>query len=306
MEQARCVLAILRTGSFRDAARDLGMSQSTLSEAVRALERELGVQLLHRRRRGVSATEVGAAVRPQLEHIARAAAEVQNTVAAFSEAERGRLRVGVVTAAAGTVLPAAIGDLLAGRPDLELQVSSTGSSEIGDAVAAGRLDAGLITVLAGAPAPPGLTVVPLLRCPLVVCAPLGHRFADLAEVPAAELATERLIAYRPGYLMHDLLGRLVELQTATVVYRTDDTRTALAMIAAHVGVTVLPELSVPDPQGLLRRPLAQPHPEVLVALVHAHDDKDPAVAAFGEILLRHARASAHDGTSGSTSVRSSV
>ncbi|WP_181783870.1 helix-turn-helix domain-containing protein, partial [Pseudonocardia pini] len=66
VEQAGCVLAILRTGSFRDAARDLGMSQSTLSEAVRSLERELGAQLLHRRRRGVSATEVGAAVRPQL------------------------------------------------------------------------------------------------------------------------------------------------------------------------------------------------------------------------------------------------
>uniref|UniRef100_UPI0015F1157B LysR family transcriptional regulator substrate-binding protein n=1 Tax=Pseudonocardia pini TaxID=2758030 RepID=UPI0015F1157B len=137
------------------------------------------------------------------------------------------------------------------------------------------------------------------------CAPPGHRFADLAEVPAAELAAERLVAYRPGYLMHDLLGRLVDLEAATVVYRTDDTRTALAMIAADVGVTVLPELSVPDPQGLVRRPLAQPHPEVLVALVHA-DDEDPAVAAFGEVLLRHARASAHNATSDSTSVRSSV
>lgn len=307
VEQAGCVLAILRKGSFRNAARDLGMSQSTLSEAVRALERELGVQLLHRRRRGVSATEVGAAIRPQLEQIVRAAAEVQVTVAAFSGAARRRLRVGAVTAAAGTVLPAAIGDLLAGRPDLELEVSSTGSTEIADAVAAGRLDAGLITVLADAPPPPGLTVVPLLRCPLVVCAPPRHRFADLAEVPAAELAAERLVAYRPGYLMHDLLGRLIDLEAATVVYRTDDTRTALTMIAADVGVTALPELSVPDPHGLLCRPLAAPHPEVLVALVHAREAaEDHPVAAFGEVLLRHARTSAHNATSDSTSVRSSV
>ncbi|MEJ2861620.1 LysR family transcriptional regulator [Actinomycetospora flava] len=288
VEQAGAVLAILRTGSFSAAARELGVGQSTLSEGVRSLERELGAELLRRSRRGVTATTVGQAVRPALERIVAAAEEIADVVAGGGVR---RLRIGAVSAAVGTVLADATADLLAAAPGLELRVRAAGSAEIVAGVSSGELDAGLVVV---GPEAQDLTLVPLLTCRLGVCVPVGHWLADPDEVDvvtSAELDGERLVAHRPGYRVAELVDAL--LPDADVVHRADNTETAKAMVAAGVGVAVLPELSLTDADrdALAWRPLHPPE-AVTVALVHTAEAGE-VVRVFREIVVRRASRSAH-------------
>lgn len=115
-------LAVARVRGFRDAARAVGSSASTLSEAVRRLEAQLGVRLLHRTTRSVTPTEVGTRLierlTPALDEV-EAALEVVNL---FRERPAGTLRLNVPVSAARLVLPAILPGFLAAYPDIQVEI----------------------------------------------------------------------------------------------------------------------------------------------------------------------------------------
>jgi DNA-binding transcriptional LysR family regulator len=115
-------LAVARAGGFRDAARTTGASASSLSEAIRRLETQLGVRLLNRTTRSVSPTEAGARV---LERLTPALAEVDaalDSANAFRERPAGTLRLNVPANVARTVLPSIIAPFLQSYPEIRLEV----------------------------------------------------------------------------------------------------------------------------------------------------------------------------------------
>jgi len=149
-------LAVARAGGFREGARAAGISPSGLSEAVRRLEAQLGVRLLHRTTRSVRPTEVGARLidrlAPALGEVA-AALEVVND---FRDRPAGTLRLNVPVSAARLVLPRIVPPFLAAYPDIELEILAEDSFV--DVLAAGcdagirydeRLEADMIAVPIG-------------------------------------------------------------------------------------------------------------------------------------------------------------
>jgi DNA-binding transcriptional LysR family regulator len=133
-------VAVARAKGFRDGARASGRSASRLSEALRRLESQLGVRLLHRTTRSVEPTEAGARL---LERLAPALAEVEaavDVVNGFRDRPAGALRLNVPISAARLVLPAIIPPFLAAYPDIELEVIADDSFV--DIIAAG-CDAGI-------------------------------------------------------------------------------------------------------------------------------------------------------------------
>ncbi len=114
--------AVVRERGFRGAARATGTSASRLSEALRRLEAELGVRLLHRTTRNVAPTEAGARL---LERLGPAFAEIDaalDTVNGFRERPAGPLRLNVPLSAARLVLPAIVPAFLAAYPEIRLEV----------------------------------------------------------------------------------------------------------------------------------------------------------------------------------------
>jgi DNA-binding transcriptional LysR family regulator len=133
-------LAVARAGGFRGGALKAGASASALSEAVRRLERQLGVRLLNRTTRSVSPTEVGARL---IERLTPALAEVESAldvVNLYRERPAGTLRLNVPTAVSKLVLPAIIPGFLAAYPEIKLEVLAEESFV--DLIAAG-CDAGV-------------------------------------------------------------------------------------------------------------------------------------------------------------------
>jgi DNA-binding transcriptional LysR family regulator len=118
----QALLAVVRAGGFRDAARATGSSASTLSEAVRRLEARLGVRLLNRTTRSVAATEAGTRL---LERLGPALDEVEaalDVVNGFRDRPAGTLRLNVPVSAARLVLPAILPPFLAAYPDIRVDV----------------------------------------------------------------------------------------------------------------------------------------------------------------------------------------
>ncbi len=140
LDDVRVFAAVARAGGFREASRASGTSASSASEAVRRLEGELGVRLLHRTTRSVAATEAGASL---LERLGPALAEIASAldvVKSSRDKPAGTLRLNVPIVAARLVLPAILPGFLAAYPDIRVEV--TAEDQLVDILAAG-CDAGI-------------------------------------------------------------------------------------------------------------------------------------------------------------------
>ena len=140
LSDVNAFLAVARAGGFREGARASGTSASGLSEAVRRLEAQLGVRLLHRSTRSVVPTEVGERL---MERLVPALAEVQtalDVVNGFRDRPAGTLRLNVPVSAARLTLPAVVPAFLAAYPDIVLEIFAEDSFV--DVLAAG-CDAGI-------------------------------------------------------------------------------------------------------------------------------------------------------------------
>ncbi|XXY44810.1 LysR family transcriptional regulator [Sorangium sp. So ce269] len=115
-------VAVARARSFRDAARATGRSASAVSEAVRRLEEQLGVRLLHRTTRSVAPTEAGARLLDRLGPALGEVAAAVDVVNGFRDRPAGTLRLNVPVSAARLVLPDIIPAFLAAYPEIQLEV----------------------------------------------------------------------------------------------------------------------------------------------------------------------------------------
>jgi DNA-binding transcriptional LysR family regulator len=289
IEQLSYLAAVSRCGSLRRASEQLHISQPALSEAIRRLERELGVTLLDRHRSGARVSLAG---RELLQPIVDVLESVERLKAAAGDqlATRRLLRVGTVNAGtASLVLPAVRAFQAVNAATVE--VRNLQSDEIHVALAAGTLDLGLVNLLDGDDVPPGLVPTPLLTGRPAVVLPAGHALAARPAVSADDLRAERFVAMRAGYLMYRFAHRLFGSELPPRWHSTDGAEMGKMMVAEGLGLTVLPDYSaLGDPlerAGLIvLRPLAGDDTIVTMAALHRRQARVPAAVTE---LLRHLR-----------------
>jgi len=301
-EQLEYVAAIARLGSFRSAAEQLHISQPALSETVRKLERELGVDLLDRHRSGARVSNEGRELLPHivnvldaLDGLRRAADDHHHTVR--------MVRVGTVNAGTVRLLTPTIQAFRDSHPSTQVEVVGAQESEIHRGLRDGSLDLGLITCLADDDMPPEMQSTRLISGRAVVCVHPDSRLAELDVVGVDDLLSVPLIVMRSGYLMHRLLHRLLAGRVPTVSYSTDGAEMGKLMVAEGLGATLLPDFSVvgdPLERGgqiawrrlrdddtevrlVLRRPPAGAHPRAARALHAMFVERARALEGSAEI-----------------------
>jgi DNA-binding transcriptional LysR family regulator len=270
-EQLEYVAAVARLGSFRRAAEELHISQPALSETVRNLERELGVDLFERDRSGASLSADG---RDLLSHVFGVIDAVDGLRHAADAQHHTSRMVRVATVNAGTVpvLTPVIARFREAHPTTQVEVVGAQEEEIHRGLRAGWFDLGLITTVVGDDTPPEFDSSPLLAGRPVACMRPGDPLARGEVVSVDELLASPLIVMRAGYLMHRYLHRLLGERTPRVAYSTDGAEMGKLMVAEGLGVTLLPEFSVlGDPLergGLITcRPLVEdPDPTIKLVL----------------------------------------
>ncbi|MEU6807996.1 LysR family transcriptional regulator [Streptomyces sp. NPDC046831] len=293
-EQLEYIAAVTRFGSLRRAAEELRLSQPALSETVRNLERELGVDLLERKRSGATMSAAG---RELLPHMAGVLEAVDRLRAAAGEQHRvsRMVRVGTVNAATVPLLVPAVRAFRADHPVTQVEVVGAQQADIHRALSEGGLDLGLVNHLEGDDMPAGFESTPLLSGRPVLCVRPGSRLAGRSAVTVDDLLGEPLIAMRSGYVMHRYVHRLLGGRAASFAYSTDGAEMGKLMVAEGLGATVLPDFSVVgDPlerQGLITcRPIADDGTRVLLVLRRRRAESVPRAARdLHDVFVRTAR-----------------
>jgi DNA-binding transcriptional LysR family regulator len=234
---------VVRLASFSAAARELGYTQSAVSQHIAALEADLGTPLLHRR--PVEPTEAGVRLLEHAGPILLRLSAARADVARVATGPPGRLAVGA-TPLAAAIAARAIGAARRERPALDVTLRVAAREEVAIAVATGELDAGVVDGVA-APTDPlrlpetGLPVAESLEEPLVVALPDGHPLTGRAA-SLEDLADARWID-APGVTVGlDELAAIARAEgfRAALRYEGGDVGGLLALVAAGQGLALLP------------------------------------------------------------------
>lgn len=257
LRQLAALQAIARTGSLAAAARDLYVSQPTVTHHLDALERTLGARLVERGPRGTTLTDIGRVLLSHVEAVLDRLASAEAEVRALAAQGVATLRVGTFPSAGATLLPRALG-ATQHRTGVRFELREAETPELLDALEEGSLHAALVysDLLAGLDVPAGWTRTRLMEDPFVLALPAGHPLARAARVRLGELAEEGWILARDPDDPVDraLLGAAARQGfTPRPVLRTDDFQVSFGFVAAGLGIALVPGLALDRPQGVVVR-----------------------------------------------------
>ncbi|WP_321866266.1 LysR family transcriptional regulator [Paraburkholderia tropica] len=307
LRQLRYFVAVAEEQHFGRAAARLSMTQPPLSQAIRALEEALGVELFARTRRSVELTAVGADLLPEVRRILASADALRPLAQSLARGEAGVLALAFVSTADYGLLPLLLRDFGARYPRVRLQLAEATSDVQVDELVAGRIDAGLVI----APVPPRhaaqLAYLPVAREPLVIAMPaalsaqLGGAEAEAdaddgwcaTPVNLRDLADVPLVVF-PRHLAPGFHDTIMDCYGAAglvprVGQEAIQMQTIVSLVSAGMGVALVPQsLRHLRRTGVVYRPLAQAVPTIETGLVWRVQEVSPVLAAFIEIVRAHA------------------
>ncbi|GAA1744991.1 LysR family transcriptional regulator [Luedemannella helvata] len=239
----RALHAVATYGTVTGAARALHLTPSAVSQHLAKLERETGSALLEKDGRGLRLTEAGRVLVRHAATVLAAVEEAEAALAAHRETVTGRLVIAAFPTACRGLAPAALSRLLASHPALEPALREGGNAISLDLVARGEADVAVIDDWPEAPValPPGLSQVDLGPDVADLVVPAGHALAAGGPVRLADVVGQRWVASTPGSICHDWLTRV--LPNVRPAFHVDEFETQLTLVAAGLGVAIVPRLA---------------------------------------------------------------
>ena len=243
LRHLRYFVAVAEELHFTRAALRLNIAQPPLSQQIRALEQELGVQLFARTRRSVALTDAGHALLERSRAMLAAAQALPQELQRVARGEVGLLRIGFSSTLPLTkVLRDVVADHRRSHPDVALNLREMHSRLQFDSLLRGELDVGLVRYNEGTPE--GIRLQLLRSDPLRLVVPSGHRFARRKSVAIAECRDEAFIGFPgdAGTGTGPLLKRLAAQAgfEPRIAQEAREATTQIGLVAAGLGIAVLP------------------------------------------------------------------
>jgi DNA-binding transcriptional LysR family regulator len=287
-KRMRVLREVAQQGSFSAAATALSYTQPAVSQQIAALEREAGTRLVERSARGVRLTEAGTALVGHAEAILARLAAAEAELEAIAGLRGGRMRLASFATAGATIMPLAIATFRQRHPGVELSLVEAEPEDSIPALRAGELELALTFEPNAVVSEDGVEHEHLLDDPMYAALPADHRLAGRAKVRLEDLASEPWIQPTDNCPC----SRLVTDACASrgfqphVAFESDDYLAVQGLVAAGVGVSLIPDLalsSVRDdivirplsPRPIIRRVMAATLPGAL---------RSPSTVAMVEIL----------------------
>ncbi|RKN46898.1 LysR family transcriptional regulator [Streptomyces hoynatensis] len=275
---------VARQEHITQAARDLGVPQSTLSRAMARLEADLGVALLARHGRTVSLTPAGHAFARSVERALGEVERAAESVRADADPAAGKVAFGFLHTMGPETVPELLSAFRADHPRVRFALVQSYGEDMIERMRAGELDLCLTSPL---PDAPDLVSRRLDEQRLHLVVPAGHRLAGRRRVRLAEAAQEPFVTLEPGYGLRRLTEVLCEQAgfRPRVAFEGEEPETLRGLVAAGLGVALLPPPTVPRP-GVRELAVTAPRAvrEIGVAWPAGRPDTRP-VADFKRFLL---------------------
>lgn len=284
----RVLVEVARRGSFSSAAEALSYTQSAVSQQVATLEAETGMTLLERHARGVRVTPAGHALVEHAEGILARLEAAEAELSAIAGLRAGRLRMASFPTAGATLMPLAIATFRAAYPEVELTLAEGEPEEIAPRLSAGEFDLALLFEFEEPDMLDGLERVELLADPMYLALPGTHKLARKSGLRLADLRSE---AWIQTSLESPCARHVVRCCHAAgfepnVSFESDDYQTVQGLVAAGVGVALIPELALSGVREDIAIRALAPSPPLRQVIAAAPTDArlSPATPAMLSIL----------------------
>lgn len=279
--------AIAEQGTFSRAASSLGYTQSAVSQQIATLERIVGQRLIERPGgpRPVSLTEAGELLLRHADAISARLSAAQADLAALDAGESGPLRIGTYQSVGSRVLPGLLREFSAQWPDVDITLQeSADDRDLIRLVERGELDLTFVVL----PIDPGpWETVELFRDPYVLVVQADSPLASRDRTPGLrELVEQPLISNRTCRTTQRVEERLRHAgREPHIAFRSDDNGTVQGLVAAGVGIAIVPRLTVDETDKAVRVvDLAERVPPRLIGLAwHRDRRRTRAAQAFVEL-----------------------
>ncbi len=290
LRRLRILREVAHHGGVTLAAREMHYSASGISQQMAALEQDVGAPVLERRGRGIVLTEVGRVLLGHAEILLAAERDAQGAVEQVRDSLAVELTVGVFSTVAAGLMPGIINDLGQCHPDIRLRTREIDPDDAGIELRHGHLDLAFLIDYPDASEPwaPGITIVPAMHDALHIAAPAGH--FPTAKVRLGDLVDQDWVMSGP----QTYYGRAVQYACRQagfdirITHEVNEQATALAMVAAGLGITLMSDLGrafLPD-TGIDVLDLTRPLRRQLLIAHHDASSGRPAIRAFLESTAR--------------------
>ena len=273
LTELRYIVAVARERHFGRAAEACFVSQPTLSVAVKKLEEELEVRIFERGASEVSVTPLGAEIVRQAQSVIEQAAGIREIAKRHKDPLSGPLRLGIIYTIGPYLLPDLVRQAIEQVPQMPLMLQENFTARLLEMLRTGELDCAIMAE----PFPDtGLAMAPLYDEPFQVALPASHPLARRKTISAEELKAEKMLLLGTGHCFRDHVLEVCpeyarfssEAEGMRKTFEGSSLETIKYMVASGMGITVVPQLSVPaKPQAqVVYVPFARPVPTRRVAL----------------------------------------
>ncbi|ONF96844.1 LysR family transcriptional regulator [Sphingomonas jeddahensis] len=285
LRHLRYALAIAEERHFTRAAARLGIGQPPLSQQIKLLEQELGVQLFHRQTRGVELTDAGEAFMPLAQAAVAAAEQAVQAARRAARGEIGALTIGFTSSASfNPLVPRIIGRFRERHPDLTIRLVEQTTIRLLEAMGEGSVDVAFLRPALGDT--DGLVTRRLPDEDLWVALPARHRLAGNASIELVDLAGDPFILYprSNGRLLYDSI--IAACRNAgfspRIAQEAPQMASTVNLVAAGVGVALVPEsMRQLHAHGVVYARIAGDGPKAQLVVAHRRDGPlPPAVRNF--------------------------
>lgn len=250
LTELKYIVAVAREKHFGRAAEACFVSQPTLSVAIKKLEDELEVKLFERSANEVSVTPLGEEIVRQAQSVLEQAAAIKEIAKRGKDPLAGPLRLGVIYTIGPYLLPDLVRQAIARTPQMPLMLQENFTVKLLEMLRTGEIDCAIMAE----PFPDtGLAIAPLYDEPFLAAVPMNHRFATLKTIEAEELKQETMLLLGTGHCFRDHVLEVCpefarfssDAEGIRKSFEGSSLETIKHMVAAGMGVTLVPRLSVP-------------------------------------------------------------
>ena len=259
LTELRYIVAVARERHFGRAAEACFVSQPTLSVAIKKLEEELEVKLFERGGSEVSVTLLGEEIIRQAQTTLESAASIKEIARRGKDPLTGPLRLGVIYTIGPYLLPDLVRNTIAHLPQMPLMLQENFTVRLLEMLRTGELDC---TILAEPFPDTGLAIAPLYDEPFMVAMPQHHPLANRASISSTELKQQTMLLLGTGHCFRDHVLEVCpefarfssDTEGIRKSFEGSSLETIKHMVASGMGITVVPQLSVPVGNAAAEQP----------------------------------------------------
>jgi len=276
--------------NISQAAKHLHVSQPPLSRQIRDLEQELGTALFDRAHKKLRLTPAGQYFLEEARKILSHAKRAARAAKAAGAGHAGELTIGFLSPLGGLFLPEVLRSFRKKFPLVDVDLAEMVPREQLQALLDSQID--LAFVAAGeVQSASDFAFEPVMQVELQLALPPEHRLAELRKIPLAELDKERFIILKRSAApaTHDLLLRLCRSSgfEPNVVKQSDSARSILDLVAAGIGVSIVPEHFRRCQSNLVLRQLTPKPPTIPLSMVWRKNDTSPTLESLRAMIRQH-------------------